>query len=49
MPQYKHILVKPIAGAIGADIENVHISKPLSNDELLMQAGRQAIVRDHTR
>ena len=34
MPQYKHIVVKPIAGAIGADIENVDISKPLSNDEL---------------
>ena len=34
MPQYKHIIVKPIAGAIGADIENVDISKPLSDDEL---------------
>ena len=34
MPQYKHISVKPIAGAIGADIENVDISKPLSDDEL---------------
>ena len=34
MPHYKHIIVKPIAGAIGADIENVDISKPLSDDEL---------------
>ena len=34
MPHYKHIIVKPIAGAIGADIENVDIFKPLSDDEL---------------
>ena len=34
MKHYKHIIVKHIAGAIGADIENVDISKPLSDDEL---------------
>ena len=34
MKHYKHIIVKPIAGAIGADIENVDISKPLNDDEL---------------
>ena len=34
MPQYKHITVKPIAGAIGADIGNVDISKPLDDNEI---------------
>ena len=32
MEKYKHIVVQPISGSIGADIYNVDISQPLRKD-----------------
>ena len=32
MEKYRHIIVQPISGSIGADIYNVDISQPLGKD-----------------
>ena len=32
MEKYKHIIVQPISGSIGADIYNVDVSQPLEKD-----------------
>ena len=44
MTKYNHITVKPIAGAIGADIIDIDISKPL--EEQVITEIRQAFL-DH--